>query len=122
MPSRSQRRSHLFLPLRLSSTHLPPSPCILKSALLVLRLRNNLRHNQTIPLAIHGDKRQIRRRNMAQPLLPHIFHHNPNSDLHRGPKRPVHTRLQNQQLPNPHRSYKIQMIHTRRYRERTRMA
>jgi hypothetical protein len=121
MPARPQRRPHLFLPLGLSSPHLPSPPRILKPALLVLGLRHHLRHDQPIPFSIHGHKREISRRNMAQSLLPHILYHHPHTNLHRSPKRPIHTRLQNQQLPNPHWSYKIQMIHTRRHRERTRM-
>jgi hypothetical protein len=121
MPTRTKRRPHLLLPLRLSRPHLSSPPRIFKPSLLMLCLRNYLRHHQPIPLAIHCNKRQIRRRNMPQPLLSHILHHHPNSNFHRRPERPIHTRLQNQQLPHPHRSHKIQMVHTRGNGKRPRM-
>jgi hypothetical protein len=121
MPARTQRSPHLLLPSRLPGSHLPSPPCIFKPSLLMLRLRHNLRHNQPIPLAIHRHKGQISRRNVPQPLFPHILHHHPNPNLHRSPKSPVHTSLQDQQLPHPHRSHKIQMVHTRRHRKRPRM-
>ena len=122
MPARPQRCSHLLLPLRLSRPHLPPSPRILKSSLLMLRLRHNLGYSQLMPFTIHRNKCQIRRRDMPQPLLPHILHHHPNPNFHRSPKRPVHTCLQYQQLPEPHRCHKIQMIHARRNRKCSRMS
>ncbi len=117
MPTGPQSRSHLLLPRRLPRSHLPSPPRIFKPPLLMLRHRHNLRNHQPIPLPIHGHKRQISRRNMPQPLFPHILHHHPNPNLHRSAESPVHTRLQNQQLPHPHRSHKIQMIHRSRHRK-----
>ena len=122
MPATSERCPHLLLTLRLSRPHLPSPSRILKPPFLMLRLRHNLRHHQLVPLAIHRNKRQIRRRNMPQLLLPHILHHHPNPNLHRRPKSPIDTRLQNQQLPHLHRSDKIQMIHARRHSERPSMS
>ncbi len=87
----------------------------------MFRLRHNLRNGQLLPLAINSHKRQISRRNMPQPLLTHILHHHPNPNLHRSPESPVHACLQYQQLPQPHRSHKIQMIHARRNRKCPRM-
>ena len=121
MPTCAQRSAHLFLPLRLSSPHLAPSPCIFVPSPLMLRLRYHMRNNQLIPLAIHRDKRQIGRRNMAQPLFSHILHHHPNPNFHRGPECPIHASLQNQQLAHPHRRHKIQMIHRSRHCKRPRM-
>jgi len=114
MPTRPKRRPHFLLPLRLSRTHLPSPARVFKSPLLVLRLRHHLRHHQSVPLAIYRNKRQVSRRNMPQPLPPHILHHHPHPNLHRRPECPVHTRLQNQQLSHTHRSHKVQMVHRSR--------
>jgi hypothetical protein len=121
VPTRPKRSPNLLLPMGLTRPHLSSSPRIFKPPLLMLRLRHHLRHHQPVPFAIHRHKRQVRRRNMPQPLLPHILHHHSNPYLHGRPKRSIDTRLQNQQLPNLHRSHKIQMIHTRCHRKRPRM-
>jgi len=118
MPSRPKRRPHLFLPLRLAGSHLTSPSRILEPALLMIRLRHNTRYNQPIPFTIHSHKCQISRRNMTQVLFAHILHHHSNSHLHRGPKRTIHTRLQDQQLPHPHWSHKIKVIHRSRDRNR----
>src|SRR5580704_14008156 len=75
IPTCRQRSPHLFLPQHLPCPQLPPSPRIFIPSLLMIRLHNQLRHHQALPIQPHRHIGQISRGYMPEPLLPHILHH-----------------------------------------------
>src|SRR5947209_785184 len=64
VPLVAKRGTHLFLPLRLACPHLAPPSSIFVPALLVVGLRNHLRHHNPLPLHINGHVGQVSRRDV----------------------------------------------------------
>ncbi len=122
MPIFRQRLPHLALPLYFPGPALPSAQRILISPLLMLRLRHNRVHRHRRPRPVHRHIRHIRGGHMPQGARLWVLDHRLHAHFHARPKRPVHARLQDQQIPHMHRCHKIQAIHAcRHYQDRPRM-
>ena len=121
MPARPKRRPHLLRPLRLSGPHLAPPPGILIPPLLVLRLRNQRGTSNRCPSdpPPHTSGTRTTHAAASARRTSSTIARTPTSMT--GPKRPVHARLQNQQVAHMHRSHKVQVVHARRHHDRPRM-
>jgi tetratricopeptide (TPR) repeat protein len=60
---------------------------------------------------VERNKRQVRRRHMVQRLVGDILDHRLHADLHGGVKRAIHTRLQDEHVPNMYRRDKVDVVH-----------
>jgi len=96
---------HLFRPTKVATPG-----CILKTAKFFRRLWNH-RCNRKLPtVAIHCNVGEIGGTNMPTLAGEVAFHPHLDSNLHRTVIGPVHGRLEDDQVANPHGNKKIEMV------------